>query len=97
MNNFKNMYDENGILKPEYERALYLLLNMYLSVNDMNNDKREIDPYTDFGKGITFKSVDGKDWASYEDAMAYNQMYYESMIISNKDKGMRETAEKVVK
>ena len=33
----------------------------------LNEDHR-----TDFGKGISFKSVDGKEWASYEDAMAYN-------------------------
>lgn len=47
------------------------------------------DPITDFGKGISFKSVDGKEWASYEDAMAYNQWYYESkiMLIEGK-KGM---------
>ena len=46
----------------------------------------KIDPRTDFGKGISFKSVDGKDWASYEDAMAYNQLYYESKIMPIKDK-----------
>lgn len=41
---------------------------------------------TDFGKGISFKSVDGKEWASYENAMAYNQWYYESKIMPIKDK-----------
>ena len=41
----------------------------------------KIDIRTDFGKGIYFKSVDGKEWASYEDAMAYNQWYYESKMI----------------
>ena len=46
----------------------------------------KIDPITDFGKGISFKSVDGKEWASYEDAMAYNQWYYESKIMPIKDK-----------
>lgn len=47
----------------------------------LNEDHR-----TDFGKGISFKSVDGKEWASYEDAMAYNQWYYESKIMPIKDK-----------
>ena len=46
----------------------------------------KIDNITDFEKGIYFKSVDGKDWASYEDAMAYNQWYYESKIMPIKDK-----------
>ena len=46
----------------------------------------KIDPRTDFGKGISFKSVDGKEWASYEDAMAYNQLYYENKIMHNEDK-----------
>lgn len=48
--------------------------------------EQKIDPRTDFGKGISFKSVDGKEWASYEDAMAYNQWYYESKIMPIKDK-----------
>ena len=43
----------------------------------------KIDPRTDFGKGITFKSVDGKDWATYEDAMAYNKLYYDSLMIKS--------------
>lgn len=58
----------------------------------MNNDIKVIDPRTDFGKGITYKSVDGKDWATYEDAMAYNQMYYEmyygKIIQSEENKGI---------
>lgn len=65
----------------------------------MNNDiqeidkliypEQEIDSRTDFGKGITFKSVDGKDWATYEDAMTYNEMYYERMIKLEENKGIR--------
>ena len=90
-----DMYDEKGMLKPEYAWSETQKKSMI-----MNNDKQEInklfypetriDPRTDFGKGITFKSVDGKDWATYEDAMAYNQMYYEKMMIqSEENKGMR--------
>lgn len=46
----------------------------------------KIDIRTDFGTGISFKSVDGKEWASYEDAMAYNQWYYENKIMPIEDK-----------
>ena len=90
-----DMYDEKGLLKPEYVLSETQKKSMII-----NNDKQKIykfiypetriDPCTDFGKCITFKSVDGKDWATYEDAMAYNQMYYEKMMIqSEENKGMR--------
>lgn len=90
-----DMYDEKGMLKPEYAWSETQKKSMI-----MNNDKQEIDkliypetkidPCTDFGKGIAFKSVDGKEWATYEDAMAYNQMYYEKMMIQSKEnKGTR--------
>ena len=45
-------------------------LNQPIKKNDDYMYQTPIDPRTDFGKGITFKSVDGKDWATYEDAMA---------------------------
>ena len=67
------------------------IINNFVLNEDYRTDygkglEPKIDPITDFGKGISFKSVDGKEWASYEDAMAYNQWYYESKIMHNEDK-----------
>lgn len=67
------------------------IINNFVLNEDYRTDygkglEQKIDPRTDFGKGISFKSVDGKEWASYEDAMAYNQWYYESKIMPIKDK-----------
>ena len=90
-----DMYDEKGMLKPEYawsetQKKSMIMNNDKQEIDKLIYPEREIDPRTDFGKGITFKSVDGKDWATYEDAMAYNQMYYEKMMIqSEENKGMR--------
>lgn len=79
-----NMYDEKWNLKPEYALSESQKKSMLI-----NNDLKKIDFRTDFGKGITFKSVDGRDWATYEEAMAYNQMYYEKMMAQlEKSKGM---------
>lgn len=39
-----------------------------IEINTLSNDK-----ITDFGKGITFKSIDGKEWATFEDAQVHNQ------------------------
>ena len=38
---------------------------------------------SDFGK--CFKSVDGREWINYEDAMEYNSIYYEKMKKQPKD------------
>ena len=58
-------------------------LNQPIKKNDDYMYQTPIDPRTDFGKGITFKSVDGKDWATYEDAMAYNKLYYDILMIKS--------------
>ena len=39
----------------------------------------EDDHSTDFGKGISFKTCDGRDVATMEEVMQYNQMFYERM------------------
>lgn len=91
-----DMYDEKEMPKPIYvwskaerESAQRESLLMNNDKLDKNNYHQEIDHFTDFGKGITFKSVDGKDWPTYEDAMAYNQLYYEKMMIKSEEyKGM---------
>ena len=40
-----------------------------------------IDPCTNFGKEISYKTCDGKDAATMEEVMQYNQMFYERMMI----------------
>ena len=37
------------------------------------------DYLTNFGRGITFKTCDGKEVATMEEVMQYNQMFYERM------------------
>jgi hypothetical protein len=47
------------------------------------------DSITDFAKGISFKTCDGKDVATMEEVMLYNQMYYDKMKnIDSKNTGM---------
>ncbi len=76
------MYDEKGLLKPEFEMTDSEKRNRMF-----NNDIQEIDNRTDFGKGICFKSVDGREWATYEAAMAHNEEWYDMMFpkIDKKD------------
>ena len=69
------MYDKKGLLKPEFEMTDSEKRN-----GIYNNDKIEIDKKTDLGKGICFKSVDGKEWSTYEAAMAYNKEWYDMMF-----------------
>jgi hypothetical protein len=44
-----------------------------------------LDPTTDFGKGIVYYTCDGKQAASMDQVMQYNQMYYENMMIKKQD------------
>lgn len=46
------------------------------------------DHLTDFGRGITFKTCDGKDVATMEEVMQYNQMFYDRMMNQIKDKNI---------
>ena len=39
------------------------------------------DLFTDYGKGIRYKTCDGKEVATMEEVMAYNQNYYDNMMI----------------
>lgn len=66
----KNMYDEKGILKPEFELTDSERRKM------LYNNK--INPRTDYGKGIFYLTCDGKVCATMEEVMQYNQMYYDS-------------------
>lgn len=46
----------------------------------------KIDSRTDFEKGIYYKTCDGKDVATMEEVMQYNQMFYKSMMIKKERK-----------
>ncbi len=48
--------------------------------------EQKIDNITDYGKGIRYYSVDGKEWASYEEAMLYNEIFHERQMIHKEDK-----------
>ena len=67
------MYDEKGFLKPEFEMTA-------AKKSEFNNDIIKIDNRTDYGKGIRFMSVDGTEWATYAQAMAYNEEWYKKMF-----------------
>lgn len=45
----------------------------------------KIDPITDWGKGIRFYTCDGKEVESMDVVMQYNQMYYERMMMRDKN------------
>ena len=47
--------------------------------NRVHYQKNE-DHLTDFGKGTNFKTCDGKDVATMEEVMQYNQMFYDRMM-----------------
>ena len=56
-----------------------------------NNPKKPIDIRTNVGRGMGFKSIDGKEWETYEDAMSYNEKLYDYLfpkIDKDSDKGM---------
>ena len=40
-----------------------------------------VDPHTNFGKKLLYKTCDGKDAATMEEVMLYNKMFYERMMI----------------
>ena len=72
-----NMYDEKGIIKPEYEMSFEQ--KMAMNINNDSIDKPK-DNRTDFGKGIYYLTCDGKKCATMEEVMQYNQMYYDRMM-----------------
>ena len=43
------------------------------------------DNITDFGKGISFYTCDGKEVATIEEVMRYNEMYYKLMMNKTED------------
>ena len=54
---------------------------IYMKKNKDYMFQTKIDSRTDFEKGIYYKTCDGKDVATMEEVMQYNQMFYERMMI----------------
>ncbi len=70
-----NMFDEKGMLKPEYAWTESQKIAM-----SINNGIEKIDPRTDFGKGIVFKSIDGGEHASMEAVKQANKEYWDASL-----------------
>lgn len=51
-----------------------------LRKEDIYLNPEPIDNTTNIEKGIGFKSVDGKEWETFESAMAYNEELYKFMF-----------------
>ena len=65
-----NMYDERGLLKPEFR----------VISNIIDNDIEKIDPRTDFGRGIVFKDTDGCEHDNMETVRRVNKLYWDSVM-----------------
>ena len=83
-----NMYDEKGLLKPEYA-----LTESQKKAMLINNKTEKIDLRTDFGKGIVFKSRDGGEHASMESVEQANKAYWDRMMIDTSHKDYARYAE----
>lgn len=69
--------------------------DLYLNPKPVDNttdygkgSEPKIDPITDFGKGIFYKTCDGKNVSTMEEVMQYNQMFYERMKNNSEEKRM---------
>ena len=76
-----NMYDEKGLLKPEYELTDSQKREMLY-----NNNTEKIDNSTDYGKGIYYKSADGREYATMDQVRAANKAYWDSQKIDTSKK-----------
>ena len=81
----KDMFDENGILKPEYEltdsQKNKFLYNDIIEKNDYR---------TDSDKGIYFKGDDGKEYPSMDDVRIANDKYWERKMTYKPDENNKE-------
>ena len=50
--------------------------------NMSEESKEKIDVITDYGKGISYKSYDGKEWATIEQAHDYNEIMLQKLAIN---------------
>ena len=83
-----NMYDENGLLRPEYAAPDIEKQIKYVNKPNIekiiNTDKADkVDIRTDFGKGYGYRSADGHHYASMKDVEIANKSYYDRMMANN--------------
>ena len=83
----ENIYDEKGMIKPEYEMSIAQRMSMKTnndSVENPINNLREgpyPDKYDAFDKDTKkYKTCDGKNVATMEEVMEYNKMFYDRMM-----------------
>ena len=67
-----NMYDEKGLLKPEYELTDSQKRKMLY-----NNNIDKVDYRTDYGKGIYYKGADGREYRTTEALERANKAYFD--------------------
>lgn len=71
------------------KKDLYLNPEQIDNITDYGKGlEPKIDPRTDFERGISYKTCDGKDVATMEEVMQYNQMFYERMMNNFEEKRM---------
>lgn len=51
-----------------------------------NNNQKNTEYLTNYGKGISYKGVDGREYATPEQLFEANNRYYESMKINDSSK-----------
>ncbi|MBQ8192600.1 MAG: hypothetical protein IJZ46_00790 [Bacilli bacterium] len=71
-----NMFDENGLLKPEYGLTDSQKRAMNYIDNPISKDNR-----TDYGKGIYYKGADGREYATIDQVRAADKAYWDSQMI----------------
>ncbi len=76
-----NMYDERGLLKPEYE-----LTDSQKKEMIYNNNIDKVDYRTDYGKGIYYKGADGREYATMDQVRAADKAYWDSQKIDTSKK-----------
>lgn len=75
------MYDEKGLLKPEYGLTDSQERKMFF-----NNNPDKVDYRTDYGKGINYKGADGREYATVDQVRAANKAYWDSQKIDTSKK-----------
>ena len=83
-----NMYDERGLLKPEYAWT-----ESQKKAMTINEDIEKIDPRTDFGKVLYLKVLMVVKHASMEDVEQADKAYWDRMMIDTSHKDYARYAE----
>ena len=78
-----NMYDERGLLKPEYE-----LTDSQKKEMLYNNNIDKVDYRTDYGKDIYYNGADGREYATMDQVRAADKAYWDSQKIDTSKDAM---------